>query len=57
MYAAENNHIECAKELLEEAGMQNDDGNTALMIAIHRNNLKLIEELAPLEKHISNRNK
>ena len=42
MYAVEGNRIDCAKELLEEAGMINEAGDTALMIAIRKRNLKII---------------
>ena len=50
MYAVEANQSECAKELLDEAGMQNESGDTALMLAIGQKNCTMIEMLAPLEK-------
>ena len=56
MYAVEGNHTECARELLDEAGMQNETGDTALLIAINIKNRKLIELLSQYEKDIKDKN-
>ena len=56
MYAVEGGHYECAVLLKEEAGLQNENGDTALMIAIRNNVINCIEFLAPFEKEIINKN-
>ena len=41
MYAVDKNHIDCAKELLDEARMKNKKGDTALLMAL-KNTLKKV---------------
>ena len=36
MYAARENQLECAKELLGEVRMQDHHGSTALMVAVEK---------------------
>lgn len=53
MLAAEKGHYECAKALLQEAGITTPSNTTALMFAIRTRHLSIIELLAPLEGTLS----
>ena len=48
MYAADNNHLECAKLLApEEAGMRDDAGETAMMKSTKKD--EIVSFLSPFE--------
>lgn len=49
MYAVKKNHLECAQKLLEEAGIKNNRGKTALMLAAREGLIEFVKVLAPLE--------
>lgn len=53
MLAAERGHYECAKALLQEAGITTPSNTTALMFAVRAHCLSIIELLAPLEGTMS----
>ena len=54
MLAAAFNHLDCVKELIEEAQMQDENGWTALMWAAYNGHLEVVAELAKYELHIKN---
>ena len=52
MLTAVQNNIECAKLLLDEAGMQNESGHTALALAIKEGHKDFVDLLWEKEGHI-----
>ena len=56
MFAARAGNVECVKLLLDEVKMQNNEGNTALYIAVSYNHEACVEVLAKHESCIRNQN-
>ena len=52
MHAVENNRIDCVKLLLCEAKLQNNAGETALMIAVQQGYSEIVRILADYESCI-----